>query len=47
MRWLFGFDSRRRKAFISLVVFLKKAVLTVKTMYAKLRGRKYMVEEYS
>ena len=47
MQWLLGFDRRRRKAFSLLMVFLKRAVPTAKTMYIKSWGRKHIVEKYS
>ena len=46
VRWLLQQHRRRGKAFSSLVVFLKRAVGTAKSMYVKMRGRKHMVEEY-
>ena len=44
--WLLQQYQSRGKAFSPLVVFLKRAVGTTESMYVKIRGRKYIVEEY-
>ena len=43
---LLSFDKSRKKAFSSLMAFLKRIVPTTKTMYIKVRGRKHIVKEY-
>ena len=46
MRLLLQQQRWRGKAFSALVVFLKRAVPTVQSIYVKMRGRKHMVEHY-
>ena len=46
VRWLLYWSKRKGKTTSSLVVYLKKAVVTAREMSVKMRGRKYSIVEY-
>ena len=46
VRGLLHWSKRKGNTTSSLVVYLKKAVVTAKEMFVRMRGRKYTVVEY-